>query len=149
MHILDFIASFSELYEKRMAPVSTSFDLTAMELSILLFLANNPDYDTARDIVKKRHLTKSHVSVSLRDLEERGYIRKDHRNGDNRTAHLVLLSASDDIVRKGQKAQSKFLSDVTSGFSAAEKKHFQSFIDRMNENVLSSLHGSGKEVSTR
>ncbi len=80
MSIIDFIASFSELYEKRMAPVSTSFDLTAIELSIILFLANNPEYDTAKDIVNKRHLTKSHVSVSLRDLEERGYIKKALKN---------------------------------------------------------------------
>jgi len=131
-----------------MAPISTSFGLTSMELSILLFLANNPDYDTARDIVEKRHLTKSHVSISLRDLEERGYIRKEHRNGDNRTVHLVLLSPSDDIVREGQRAQAEFLSDVTYGFSAAETRNFQLFVDRMNENVLSSLYELRKEVSS-
>ncbi len=126
MSIIDFIASFSELYEKRMAPISTSFNLTAMELAIILFLSNNPEYDTARDIVEKRHLTKSHVSISLRDLEERGFIRKEHRDGDNRTTHLVLLSSSNDIIRKGQRAQALFLSDVTAGFSsnANQRKYY-------------------------
>ena len=33
--------------------------------SILLFLANNPEYDTASEIVRVRQLTKSHVSASI------------------------------------------------------------------------------------
>jgi len=144
MSVLDFITSFSELYEKRMAPISTSFDLTAMELSILLFLANNPGYDTAKEIAEKRHLTKSHVSISLRSLEEKGYIRKERRNGDNRTYHIVLLSASDDIVSEGKKAQIEFLSDITAGFSDTEVKTIESYIDRMNGNALSSLNGLRK-----
>ncbi|MCR4725404.1 MAG: MarR family transcriptional regulator [Clostridia bacterium] len=149
MSIIDFTASFSELYERRMAPVSSSFHLTAIELSILLFLANNPNYDTAKDIVDKRHLTKSHVSISLRDLEERGLIRKERRNGDNRKVHLVLLSSSDDIIREGQKAQSAFLSAVTTGLSASDMEQFQSYIDRMNENVLASLREIRKEAVSR
>lgn len=139
MSFIDFIASGTELYERRMAPVSTSFSLTAVELSILLFLANNPEYDTAKEIVEKRHLTKSHVSISLRDLEERGFIRKEHRNGDNRTVHLVLLPASETVVREGQKAQTAFLTTMMKGFSPSEIDTFQSYIDRMNENVLRAL----------
>lgn len=139
MSIIDFMASVAELYDRRMALISSSFNLTAMELSILLFLANNPDYDTARDIVEKRHLTKSHVSISLRDLMERGFIRKEHRNGNNRTVHLVLLPASDEIVCKGQKAQAAFLSIVTNGFSPTEMENFYSYINRMNNNILSAL----------
>lgn len=149
MSIIDFITSFFELYERRMAPISTSFDLTAMELAILLFLANNPEYDTAKDIVEKRHLTKSHVSISLRDLEERGFIRKERRDGNNRTFHLVLLPSSADIIREGQTAQEKFLSSVTSGFSAKDTELLQSYIDRMNENVLSSLQQLRKEGSSQ
>ncbi len=143
---IDFIASVSELYDRRMAPVSSSFDLTATAFSILLFLANNPDYDTAREIVEKRHLTKSHVSVSLRALEEKGLIRKEHRNGDNRSSHLVLLTASDAMIREGQKAQAEFLSAVTAGFSAEELTVFRAYIGRMNENVLAALRETGKEA---
>ncbi len=143
---IDFISSVSELYDRRMAPVSSSFDLTAAAFSILLFLANNPEYDTAREIVEKRHLTKSHVSVSLRALEERGLIRKEHRNGDNRSSHLVLLPASAAMVGEGQKAQAEFLSAVTAGFSAEELKVFRAHIDRMNENVLAALRETGKEA---
>lgn len=139
MTFLDFMASVNELYEKRMAPLCKSSGLTAMELSILLFLANNPDYDTATEIVKKRHLTKSHVSVSLRDLEGRGFIRKEHRNGDKKNAHIALLPAADEIIREGQKTQKEFLSVVTDSFSPEEIGSLRSCIDRMNKNVLAAL----------
>ncbi len=139
MSSIDFIASIGELYDRRMAPVSSSFHLTAMELSILLFLANNPDYDTAKEIVEKRHLTKSHVSISVRALEEKGLIRREHRNGDNRTVHLVLLHSADEIVRTGQKAQADFLSAVTAGLSVTDIERFHTYIGRMNENVLAAL----------
>ncbi|MCR5090499.1 MAG: MarR family transcriptional regulator [Oscillospiraceae bacterium] len=141
---IDFLASIAELYDRSMAPVSSSFGLTATELSILLFLANNPGYDTARGIVEKRHLAKSHVSVSLRALEEGGLIRKEHRNGDNRTVHLVLLPASEDMIREGLQAQAEFLSTVTCGFSTEELSRFRSEIGRMNENVLAALQNNRK-----
>ncbi len=139
MLFIDFISSCDELYEKKMSPVSSSFGLTSMELSILLFLANNPGYDTATEIVKKRHLTKSHVSISLRSLEERGFIRKEHKNGDHRTVHLVLLPAADGIIREGQRAQKEFLSVLTEHFSSEEIGHLQEYIERINENVLTAL----------
>lgn len=140
MLIIDFIASFNELYEMQMSPVSSAFGLTSMELSILLFLANNPEYDTATDIVKKRHLTKSHVSISLRDLEERGFIKKEHKNGDNRIVHLTLLPAADKIIREGQRAQKEFLAVLTDHFSADEHSELQIYIERINQNVLDALN---------
>ncbi len=140
MSVLDFIASINELYERRMAPVIDSFDLTSMELSILLFLANNPEYDTATEIISKRHLTKSHVSISLRDLEERGFIRKEHRNGNNRTVHIALLPAADEIIAEGQRVQTEFLSAVTSDFTPVEIENLRSYVNRMNNNALSALN---------
>ncbi len=140
MSFIDFTASFNELYEVTMAPVSKAFGLTSMELSILLFLANNPEYDTATEIIKKRHLTKSHVSISLRALVEKGLIRKEHRNGDNRTVHLTLLPAADKIIIEGQNAQKEFLAVLTESFSPEELERLRSFIDRMNRNVLTALN---------
>lgn len=137
--MIDFIASVDKLYERHMAPVSASFSLTAVELSILLFLANNPEYDTAKEIVEKRHLTKSHVSVSLRDLEERGFLKKEHRNGDNRTVHLVLLPASDAAIREGRQAQADFVSILTDGLSSEQRDVLQNCFLHMKENILEAL----------
>mgnify|MGYP001769901188 CR=1 FL=1 len=139
MKPIEFVASEMELYELRMKPVSERYGLTAMELSILLFLANNPGLDTATEIVEKRHLTKSHVSTSVRSLEEKGYLKKEHRNGDHRTTHLVLLPSAMEIVEAGQKAQADFAQTLLKGFSDEEIRQLERMLCRMNDNVLEAL----------
>ena len=42
------------LYGQRIQPVCEAYGLTRMEMDILLFLANNPAFDTARDIVERK-----------------------------------------------------------------------------------------------
>jgi len=149
MSFIDFVSSFTELYDRQMAPISKAHDLTSMELSILLFLANNPNYDTAKDIVSKRNLTKSHVSISLRELEERGFVKKERRNGNNKTLHIVLLPASHKAVYEGQKAQAEFFSTIMSDFSKKDTEIFLSYIARINENITTSLDALKKEVKSK
>ena len=36
-----------ELYENMVSPVCEKYELTYMEFTVLMFLANNPQYDTA------------------------------------------------------------------------------------------------------
>ena len=47
-----------------------------MEYDILMFLHNNPQHNTAADIVKIRKSTKSHVSTSLKNLENKGLVER-------------------------------------------------------------------------
>lgn len=137
--VLDFIAIEVELYERLVAWVEEKHELSSMELAILLFLANNPDRDTATDIVNIRRLSKSHVSTTLRMLEEKGLLRKAYLNGDHRTVHLSLTNQSDEIVADGRMAQSEFYSVLRKGFSEAEIQTMNSYFERMNNNVNAAL----------
>ena len=56
------------LYENRCKEISNKYHLTKNEIDILLFLANNQPYDTSRDIVEYRALSKSHVCKSVDSL---------------------------------------------------------------------------------
>ncbi len=139
MKALDLAACSTELYEKRMAPIGRAFRLTAMELNILLFLANNPEYDTAGSIAKRRYLAKSHVSVSVRSLEDKGLLRKEYRFGDRRTAHLVLLPGAREIIEQGRRAQADFLAALTKGLTGEEMRAMEGFLDRIRENAVREL----------
>ncbi len=139
MNISDFIASGRELYQRHISPICEKYDLTSMELAIILFLANNPKYDTASDIIEIRHLTKSHVSTSIRSLEERKYLKKEYRNGNHRTSHLVLLPASKKAVKDGQRAQKDYLDIMANGFSSSELALLQQQLSRVYENVTREL----------
>ena len=71
---IDHYASGEYLYDRMCAPLCQKHGLTHMEFVVLMFLANNPGFDTAAQIVKYRRLTKSHVSLAVRSLLERRFL---------------------------------------------------------------------------
>ena len=115
------------LYSKCVEGVCVKHSITRMELDILLFLANNPCFDTATDIIEVRYLSKSQVSSSIKLLEQRGYLRKEYLECNRKTAHLKICEGAMDIIHDGQEAQEKFVSIMLEGFSQEEvdsmKKH--------------------------
>lgn len=79
------------LYHKLQSPVLTRYRMTQIELDVLLFLANHPGLDTAKDIVEIRRLTKSHVSAAVEGLSRKGYLLRVRRPDNRKLIHLVLL----------------------------------------------------------
>ena len=76
MHFWDQHKTITRYYEILMSSVCEKHQLKHLEYDILMFLHNNPQYRTAADIVRVRKSTKSHVSTSLKTLEDRGLIAK-------------------------------------------------------------------------
>ena len=123
------------LYAKCVEEVCIRHKITRMELDILLFLANNPCYDTATDIVEIRYLAKSQVSSSVKLLEAGGYLRKEDTSSNKKTAHLKICDAAEDIIRDGRKAQEKFLAILHKGFTREEMYHIKQYFDQILNNI--------------
>ena len=129
-----------EVYKNMIAPVYEKYRVTYMEFTVLMFLANNPQYDTATQIVKYRHVAKSHVSVSIRSLQERGLLFGTHKGGNHRTIHLSVSDKATNIIEAGQAVQNKFYGIVFAGFSTEEKEKMQHFTEQINRNVIDYLN---------
>lgn len=136
---LDLSAGAKRMYDRTLEPVCGQYGLSRMELDILLFLANNQGYDTATDIVERRRLTKSHVSVSLAGLERRGYLARSFQSGNRKTAHLSLLPAAEAIVTAGQLAQRDFFAALLAGFTAGEREQMEASFARIVQNIRTAL----------
>ena len=61
MFFWDQHKTITSCYEKVTGSVCEKYQLTHMEYDILMFLHNNPQHNTAAEIVKVRKSTKSHV----------------------------------------------------------------------------------------
>ena len=123
------------LYGKCVEHVCLRHNITRMELDILLFLANNPCFDTAKDIVEIRFLSKSQVSVSIKLLEQKGFLKKTYANDNKKTAHLVLCEPSAGIISDGRAAQEKFFTVMMKGLSPEEIKTMSQYGNRIRENI--------------
>lgn len=96
------------LYHKLQSPVLTRYRMTQIELDVLLFLANHPGLDTAKDIVEIRRLTKSHVSAAVEGLSQKGYLLRVRRPDNRKLIHLTLLPEAAPVVADGQASQQAF-----------------------------------------
>ena len=63
---------FEEAYTAAMRPLTEELDMAQPAVDILLFLANNPGMDTARDICTYRHLKPAIVSFHVESWQGRG-----------------------------------------------------------------------------
>ena len=84
-------------YEKAGEEVCKKYDISQMEYDILMFIDANPQYATAADIVRVRKSAKSHVSTSLKRLEEKGYIERKADEKRNRAARNGQLRSGNRI----------------------------------------------------
>lgn len=139
MNIFEHYATGENLYNRLIMPVYEKHGLAYMEFTILMFLANNPQYDTAAEIVRYRHLSKSHVSVSVHSLSKKGLISEEYRNNNRKTIHLSVTKNAEIIIRDGRKAQKEFGEILFEGFSETEKKLLSEYIERIDLNVRNSL----------
>ena len=74
MFFWDQHKTITSCYEKVTGSVCEKYQLTHMEYDILMFLHNNPQHNTAAEIVKVRKSTKSHVSSALQIFQRRGHV---------------------------------------------------------------------------
>ena len=132
------------LYSKCVEGVCVKHSITRMELDILLFLANNPCFDTATDIIEVRYLSKSQVSSSIKLLEQCGYLRKEYLECNRKTAHLKVCKEAMDIIHDGQAAQEEFISIMLNGFSQEEIDSMKQHNDRILHNI--NVYLKGKEA---
>lgn len=142
MHFWDKHKTITRCYEMLTRSVCDRYKLTQMEYDILMFLYNNPQYNTAADIVKIRKSTKSHVSASLKFLEDRGLIEKKQSEDNKKHIQIFLLDPAHEIVRTGLNVQKQFMNNMFQGLTEEEmvmcKSVFRKICDNA-ENYLSDM----------
>lgn len=123
------------LYSECMEPVCKKHQLTRMELDILMFLANNPQFTTATDIVETRQLTKSHVSLAVNTLTRKGYLSRSFSEKNRKTIHLTVCENALGIIEDGRNAQQKFGSILFRDFSKEDKETLSRLLSRLEQNI--------------
>ena len=132
---LEVMQDMQKNYARQLEPVCRQWKVTGNELTVLLFLSNNPGYDRAADLVERRGMTKSHVSLSVGTLEHRGLLRRRREERDRRQIHLELTEAGWEIARCGQGVQKQFFSAAFQGITRQELEDWYGILQRMWENM--------------
>lgn len=134
----DFLSgakTFHKLYNQAIQAEAASHSLSLMDADVILFLYNNPEFDTAKDISSFRLLAKSGVSASVETLTTLGLLESREDSADRRKLHLKLTAAADPIARDLKKTQDDFFNRLNRGISEEERLMFSDILQRMIDNL--------------
>ena len=135
MYFWDKHKTIISYYELLSGAVCDRYELTQMEYDILMFLHNNPQNNTAAEIVKIRKSTKSHVSTSLKKLEDEGFIERVQSKENKKHIEIILLDKAELIVEAGIAVQKKFAQDVLAGLTEEEIRMCIHIFDKICNNA--------------
>lgn len=139
--LLRVIRQFQRYYDRQFEGLLAPTGISMREMHVVLFLANNPDCDTARDVAELRGLAKSQVSAAVDLLAERGFLCRRSDQTDRRVVHLALTDQGTALAGAGQRIQSACVDTLLSGLTQAEAEQFQTLLEK----VLSSAETHLKE----
>ncbi len=136
MNLFDFFKLSDEIYKEMLMPVCVKHNVTYIELTVILFLGNNPGLDKASDLVNTRHIAKSHASAAIKSLKDKRLIEGKSLENDRRSVHLNLTKKGDAILLDGQAAQKEFVNYIMSGMSKDEQKTLAYLFEKMETNLI-------------
>lgn len=131
----DILSQSQKAYSRQLEPVCRKWNLTRSEVDVLLFLYNNPRFDRAADIVSRRGMTKSHVSMSVASLADKGLLERQGSAEDRRTAHLRLLEPGVTIAAEAREAQQQFFDMLYEGVSQEELELWRKITQTVYRNI--------------
>ncbi len=132
---LEFSRKLVTAYAAMCKPLCRELRLPQTAFDILMFLANNPEYRTAGEIVEYRKIKANLVSVNVDKLVKDGYLRREAVEGDRRKTQLLCTEKSKPIIKKGREMQADFLEALFMGVDSEMRDMFFTVTDIMNENL--------------
>ena len=135
------LRSLFRLYDKMLKRVCTEHDLTLVETDIISFLRNNPEKDTAADIVELRMLSKGAVSKGVEALIQKSLLERIPDMEDRRRIHLKLRPLAEPVTESIDKVREEFLETVLEGFAKEELETYSSFFQRLFKNTKNAMEG--------
>ena len=129
--LLGAVQQFKRYYVRRFEGLMERTALTMREMDVVLFLANNPARDTARDVTELRGIVKSQVSAAVELLSRRGLLVRRPDPADRRLVRLTLTEDGAALAEEARRIQAGCLEVLFSGLEAEERSCLQALLEKM------------------
>lgn len=132
--LLQFFQQYTKYCDYQFQSVLDRKGITMREVHVLLFLANNPEYDTARDITVLRGISKSQVSQAVDLLSADGFLTRTPDAEDRRIVHLSISPEGWPLAKECQKIQEFCGEQLVRGMSEGEVTTLRALFERIIDN---------------
>lgn len=121
-------------YDEEITKAAGECELTRPEADVLLFLRNNPELNTSRDVAYYRGFSKAYVSKAVEPLLRKGLISMRTDESDRRR-QLLTITGGAEIAERLRSVQMDFWYKLTRGIPQSELDAFMSINRAMCENA--------------
>ncbi len=123
---------------KRNIEAQTKYDdVTRVQGWIIGFIYHHQDSNVfQKDIEKELNMRRSTVSEVIKIMENKGYIKRENVDNDQRLKKLILTQKGIDHQYKFMKFAKQFDEQVASGLSTEELTMFYDILDKIKNNLL-------------
>ena len=131
----NFARDLIEAYSERCKPLCKEIQMPQTAFDILMFLANNPDCNTARDIVEIRGLKANLVSMNVEKLVREGFLERIPDTKDRRKIVLVCREKAKPVIEKGRQLQMDFFESLFGGIDEESRRQFYGVPEKLRTNL--------------
>lgn len=133
--ILRIAHTIMQSYNAKCKPLCQEIEMPQTAFDILMFLANNPEFKTARDIVECRYIKANLVSVNVESLVREGYLTRETSPGDRRKIRLVCTEKAGPVVERGRRLQSQFVEEMFKNVDVRRREVFFQVLCTLEDNL--------------
>lgn len=134
MRFLRFSRQFDRFYQRSFSSMLERTHLSMREMHVLLFLANNQGYDTARDIAEYRSLSKSQISQAVDLLAAEGLLERRPDEHDRRIVHLTLTDLAQPLAKEAQEIQARCARRLLDGLTDEQQEEWKILMETIMKN---------------
>lgn len=126
---------FKRIYEMNCEPLMKKYNLKKIELEVLYFLHSYERFDTAKDIVNYKCLSKAHVSKAIEGLTDQQYVVTWSDRQDRRCIHLSVTEQALPIIDEMNQIWERIESCVYRDISDSEHTVFMEVLSKIISNM--------------
>lgn len=137
MNVVTLVHYLGDVYESTCRPLCKEMGITQTAFSILMFLADYPEYYTAKDVSEFRAIKPNIVSFNVDKLVEKGYLERHNIPGNRRSIRLVCTEKAHPFIEKGRNVLSDFYASLTTGMRDEDMAQFKRYLNLIGNNIIS------------
>ncbi|MDY4693631.1 MAG: MarR family transcriptional regulator [Blautia sp.] len=146
LRFVSFNTKAMKAYETICQPVCRKFGLNQTCFDVIMFLANNPAFNTAKDLWEIRGIRSGNASVAIEALVKRNLLKRQSDPDDRRIQRLILTEETGSIIEEGRIVQRKFEEQATKGLSEEERKVYRSISEKIQKNIIEITQKRGEKL---
>ena len=139
---LSFVKKSEAVYQKFCQNVIRDWDLNPTSFQVIMFVANNPQFNTARDLCRMRGIKTGIASVAIEQLIQTGLLERRTDISDRRIQRLYVTPAAGKLVEQGREVQKEYARAITGALTEEEAETYF----RLNEKLMRRIDELEREL---